>query len=157
MNEKQMWSIISEKKKAKSKIEFTINIGFTGTQKGMTRKQFQILDMLSEAFSSIKETLIIFHHGDCIGADFEAGELFYHKKCKVYIHPPEDSKKRAFSKKMHVIFDRKPYLKRNHNIVNMSNIMIACPNTTEEELRSGTWATIRYARKQNKRIIIIEP
>lgn len=33
----------------------------------------------------------------------------------------------------------------------------AAPKDFKEELRSGTWATIRYAVKQQKRVIIIFP
>jgi len=51
----------------------------------------------------------------------------------------------------------KPYLERNHNIVDESELLIACPKSKEEELRSGTWATVRYARKKGVRIILIYP
>ncbi len=51
----------------------------------------------------------------------------------------------------------KPYLKRNHDIVDESDILIGFPSSEEERLRSGTWATVRYARKTGKRIYIIFP
>lgn len=47
-------------------------------------------------------------------------------------------------------------LTRNKKIVDDCDILIALPIDKDvEELRSGTWATIRYARKQNKQIIMI--
>jgi hypothetical protein len=35
--------------------------------------------------------------------------------------------------------------------------LIATPSTDDEQLRSGTWATVRYARKAKKRIKLIFP
>lgn len=39
------------------------------------------------------------------------------------------------------------YLDRNREMVDGADVLIAFPKTAEEETRSGTWATIRYARK----------
>lgn len=50
----------------------------------------------------------------------------------------------------------KPYLKRNIDIVDNTDILIGCPSG-EEIVRSGTWHTIRYAKKQNKKIMMIRP
>jgi outer membrane protein insertion porin family len=47
-------------------------------------------------------------------------------------------------------------LDRNRAIVDSCDVLIACPKGPEEQ-RSGTWATVRYARKQKKRIVIIWP
>lgn len=50
----------------------------------------------------------------------------------------------------------KPYLERNANIVEESSILIACPiDKNEEEWRSGTWSTVRKARKRNIMIHIL--
>jgi predicted Rossmann fold nucleotide-binding protein DprA/Smf involved in DNA uptake len=49
-----------------------------------------------------------------------------------------------------------PYLERNHAIVNESDFLIAAPDGPET-LRSGTWATVRYARKVGKRVLVIMP
>lgn len=62
-------------------------------------------------------------------------------------------------KRVHNKFDEereeKPPLIRNKDIVNESDILIAAPNSFKELLGSGTWATVRYARKNNKKIYII--
>jgi len=50
----------------------------------------------------------------------------------------------------------KTYLERNLDIVKNSSLLIACPiNKNKEELRSGTWSTIRKARKHKLTIYIL--
>ena len=120
--------------------------GFTGTRNGMTKLQKVSFKKLSCV------TISELHLGDCIGSDADAYHLFNGKKIG---HPPTDNIKRAFLK-----YDEeresKPYLERNRDIVNETDTLIATPDGKEIK-RSGTWATIRYARKKNKEIIIIEP
>jgi hypothetical protein len=94
-------------------------------------------------------------HGDCIGADVQFSALCDSLQVTVEIHPPEDDSKRAFCK-ARITFPVKPYLERNHDIVNACDKLIACPSGNTEVLRSGTWATIRYA-KGKKPIIVIYP
>ena len=139
-----------------------LKIGFTGTQDGLTGFQIQkllcIVGQLND-ISLIKEA----HHGDCIGGDY-----VFHKLCnscgvKLILHPPVESCKRAFCNKEFksevecAVLEEKKYIDRNHDIVDNTNFLIACPRKDTEEVRSGTWATICYARKQNKHIIIIYP
>ena len=125
--------------------------GFTGTQQGMTPKQLaEVQRVLQE------EQAGWFHHGDCIGADAQAHEIAQRLGLMICIHPPEDPRKRAWCSGDQT-FPEKPYLIRNHDIVNQSDFLIATPKEYEEVLRSGTWATIRYARKSNKRVRIIYP
>lgn len=54
------------------------------------------------------------------------------------------------------VLEPKPYLVRNKDIVNASEGMLAAPRGPEE-LRSGTWSTIRYARKCRKKVLIMWP
>jgi hypothetical protein len=129
-----------------------MNIGFTGTQRGMSDKQQIAFECIVSGNIFIQEL----HHGDCIGADTDAHNIFEMVDAVTVIHPPIKSKKRAFSK-CSAILAPKPYLERNHDIVNATDLLIAAPETIEEVLRSGTWATIRYARKRNKPVIILAP
>ena len=55
------------------------------------------------------------------------------------------------------ILPEKEYIERNHDVVDTCDLLIAMPNTELEVVRSGTWATIRYARKLKKVIVILEP
>jgi hypothetical protein len=134
-----------------------LKIGFTGTQKGMTfdQKNNFLVTMrdLNNDFH-----LTEFHHGDCIGSDADAHRLvqIYFPHVEIKKHPPEDPKKRAFCEGGFP-YKEKPYLERNHMIVDSTDVMIATPDGESEELRSGTWATIRYAKKQNKKVSTIIP
>ena len=132
-------------------------IGFTGTQTGMTRAQKATF---SHLFRDRLAKEICFAHGDCIGADSDAHDIvigIMKGKSYIVIHPPIDDSKRAFKQGAKHVFPPKEYLERNHNIVATCDLLIAAPKGFKEELRSGTWATIRYAKKQKKQICIIYP
>jgi hypothetical protein len=126
-----------------------MKIGFTGTQKGMSLQQgHKLYEMLCQL--NPKEL----HHGDCIGSDREANEFASMLGIKIVIHPPLDPKKRAWCR-ADVILLPKEYLERNHDIVNSTDFLIATPADRTNRLRSGTWATIRYAAKIGKEIHIL--
>jgi hypothetical protein len=36
-------------------------------------------------------------------------------------------------------------------------MLVAAPKTKEEQPRSGTWATIRYAKLRNVTVVVLEP
>jgi hypothetical protein len=117
-----------------------MKIGFTGTQQGMTEKQkHEIAKLIKQASE--------FHHGDCIGADSEAHQLAIEYGIFTVIHPPDNPSKRAWCVGDQVL-PAKPYLDRNHDIVDQTEVLIAAPFEDEDKLRSGTWATIRYAKRQ---------
>ena len=127
------------------------HVGFTGSQKGMTKEQQRnVKDILSNFAPCVV------HHSDCIGADDQFHTIAKKMHCDIEIHPPDKDGKRAFCESQH-IHDEKPYLARNHDIVNASDFMIAAPSNTRMQLRSGTWATIRYARNKRKHLFIVFP
>lgn len=120
-----------------------IHVGFTGTQRGLEEFQLAALDRLLGDLA-YQHGSIELHHGDCIGADEVAHDLADNNCFDITIHPPTDDSKRAFCTGGNVR-EPKPYLERNHDIVDETTTLIACPNG-EERMRSGTWATVRYAR-----------
>lgn len=128
-------------------------VGFTGNQHGMTEAQKQ---WLREAFAKMPMSGWEFHHGDCIGSDAEAHDIAYEHGATICIHPPEYDGKRAHKKGFACAFP-KPYLDRNKDIVNATEVLIGMPKEEEEQLRSGTWSTIRYAKKTGKPIRVIGP
>lgn len=126
-------------------------IGMSGSRDGITKKAE---DTLKKFLNNTKIDEV--HHGDCIGADKIFHDICHDKNLKIIIHPPNDNKLRAFCKSEYILLP-KPYLERNKDIVDCIDILIAFPSSETEILRSGTWSTIRYARKKNKKILIIYP
>lgn len=125
------------------------HVGFTGTRQGMTTKQVAAVAEAMRPFDWL-------HHGDCLGADAEAHRIAVDAGLKTAGHLPISRAMRAFCK-FDVIHEPKDYLTRNHDIVDATEAMIAAPKSRAEDLRSGTWATIRYARVRHKWIIIVWP
>lgn len=127
--------------------------GFTGTSRGMTIDQKLLFRHAIIEFNP-KE----FHHGDCVGADEEAHKIVRSAlpKCVIVIHPPRNKKMRAFC-----VGDRMmpegEYLNRNRNIVRPCTKLFVVPFEAEEQLRSGTWSTMRFAYKLQKEIHLILP
>lgn len=130
-------------------------VGFTGTQTGLTRAQLASLDGVVSALWMIDPGLVA-HHGDCIEADASFHTICESHQIKLIGHPPDTDGKRA-----HCRFDEErpplPYLIRNRNIVDTSNIMIACPKEDRMQIRSGTWATVRYATQIGRPIAFVFP
>lgn len=125
-------------------------VGFTGTQDGMTEEQATRFELII-----ISSIIAEFHHGDCIGADADAHDMVAEHGVKIVIHPPDIPMKRAFRKG--TILPEKPYLVRNRDIVDASDVLLATPRENYEQRRSGTWSTIRYAQKCGKSILLIWP
>jgi hypothetical protein len=101
---------------------------------------------------------IYLHIGDCVGADKQFFEIAkkHEPRCITIGHIPTEDTFRAF-----LLYDSvksaKPYLVRNEDIVDQSNILVAAPHQQTEVNRSGTWATIRYARKFKVPTVIVFP
>lgn len=103
---------------------------------------------------------IHFHHGDAIGADAQAARIAKDLGYIVVAHPghPKDVNNtvyRAFTDFNDEVRPVFPFITRDHDIVDETDLLVATPKTTEEEVRSGTWTTVRYARKQGKPVKII--
>jgi len=129
------------------------SLGFSGTQDGMSTKQKGGVWNILQTFQP-KEV----HHGDCVGSDEE-----FHYLCRVlvpqpfiHVHPPSNPSKRAFCKG-DFIYEVMPYMERNDDIVFYSHALVATPKRSEVRIGSGTWATIRRARKKGIPIYIIYP
>ncbi len=140
-----------------------MKLGFTGTQNGMTvRQQAAVKSLIYKEGIHIEE----FHHGDCVGADEEACKMvqdlisvWYHGDDTptnkiIHCHPPDNKRARAYTK-ADVMHPTAPYLDRNHDIIDTTDTLIAAPNNMHQVLRSGTWATIRYARVAGHKIYIV--
>lgn len=126
-------------------------VGFTGSREGMTEAQKATVARLLAELQPKQA-----RHGDCVGADADFHELARQTTAKVIIHPPSNDSARAGCIGDQIL-DEKPYLQRNKDIVDNSTVMIATPNTAQEQQRSGTWSTIRYARKSGKKLYVVAP
>lgn len=144
----------------------TLHIGITGTQSGVLPEQY---DALREIFltylSDPDQRIVVIHHGCCIGVDSQAHRLAYALDpkadvLKTVLHPPDNVSKMDISlnpASVLVTHPPYPYLQRNHHIVQAVDVLIAIPGEDDEVLRSGTWSTVRYARKVNCPVVLLTP
>lgn len=136
-----------------------MKIGFTGTQKGLTIVQrSNLLKYLAECTE--------LHNGFCIGADEECLMMFdlmantLPTSRTIIGHPPIKTNKMSKFRPEFCRFEfrqAEEYLIRNHHIVDACEKLIAAPELMSESLRSGTWATVRYARFKKRPIVILWP
>ena len=131
-----------------------MEIGFTGSQYGMTRNQST---NFIESILHLKPSK--FRHGCCIGADSQAHYIIrrYFPLCQIIGHPPINQSKMDLTLKPDIMLEPKEYIERNHDIVDLSKLMIATPYSAKEQIRSGTWATIRYSNSIGRNITILSP
>lgn len=113
-------------------------IGFTGTRRGMTPLQREMVASLLRG--AVADGATAFHHGCAVGADTEAAGIAVKVGLVPVEHPAGDAP-----------------LKRNREIVAASDYLVAAPFQSREVLRSGSWATVRYARAAGIPIAIVQP
>jgi hypothetical protein len=128
-------------------------IGFTGTRQGMTPAQRHTLLRVFQRFG-----ISVLHHGGAPGADEQAHEIAQSLDAQIIEHPsthkqrgvcplqPGDYRLTAFAP-----------LVRNKYIVNDCARLVATPAQEHPILRSGTWATVRYAMRAKRRAWIVVP
>jgi hypothetical protein len=120
-------------------------------QKAEVRRQLELL--WAKGFRRVR-------HGACIGSDDQFGRIAKSIGFYVIAHPgfspknPENLLYRAETEYCDEVLEPKPHLKRDRDIVNESHLMLATP-VGKEEVQSGTWTTIRYARKVGREHVII--
>jgi len=149
-----------------------MNIGFTGSRIGMSRRQIKVFRTL---IANLLMNFKTFHHGGCIGSDKQAHDILFELRnnkslnltfpfnefIKIIVHPANNPTFRAdltlILDNRDEVLEEKPLLERDMDVVKSCDILFAAPRTLKEERRSDTWTTIKYARKQNKMIIILDP
>ena len=134
-------------------------LGFTGTRRGMTDAQKASVRVLLDR---IRPATV--HYGGAIGADADFVAIVASMRWEqvgetpwVIKHPCDIPHQQASGDLADEIVAAKAPLERNRDIVDASVGLIACPQGFVEEQRSGTWATIRYARRLSQRVIIVWP
>lgn len=139
-------------------------VAFTGTRNGLTPAQERTLAVL---LTNLKPG--IFFHGGCRGADLHAEVVCL--RCDhvmtIRCFPGDDKQlQNALKRKTNVdkhhnlqysIWSPQPYLVRNRDMVDQADLLIAAPSSLVEERSSGTWSTVRYARKVGKPVVVLDP
>lgn len=151
-----------------------MKIGFTGTSRcslAIPQRLALRRTLVEKADTSFAVMLVAscllkpqneLHLGDAIHADRECWEIGNRleildiKLYRLIGHPPSNPRKRAFC-----LYDEerdpKPYHERDYDIIAESSEILACPRWHKEELRSGTWTTIRHALLADRPVLIIWP
>jgi hypothetical protein len=133
-----------------------IRVGFTGTRFGMTKEQklgvYELLVEMAGRFRPLEA-----HHGMCDGADWQFHVMAQTGVGARMVGHPGPGEIGDARLKFDFVLPPATHMKRNKTIVLASDYMIATPREALEQLRSGTWATIRMARKANKPLAVVEP
>jgi hypothetical protein len=130
-----------------------LRLGVTGSRHPITDMQRDKALVILRGFRD--EGILWMHNGDCINADHEMARIWKRMSGMVYGHPPSNPIGRAYFA-FDAQEDPKEYGKRDADIVQRANVMVAMPNGPER-LRSGTWMTVRMARRKGLPITYIWP
>lgn len=129
-----------------------MRLGFTGTRRGMTAAQRAAC---AELLARLTPEVV--HHGDAVGADAEMHGLASAAGVPVVVHPPVNPSHRAFCQGGEVLEPR-PHKARDRDVVDDTDLLLGTPGALEEQdPHSGTWYTIRYAKRSGRPIIIVWP
>jgi hypothetical protein len=133
------------------------HLGFTGTREGLTERQTIALEeLLTDRIERHKFRFL--HHGVCIGGDAKAHRIGRATGFLMILHPPLDARFMADILDGPDITWLEPadYLQRNRAIVDATGELVAAP-AGPERTHSGTWSTIRYARRQRRPVTVLWP
>jgi hypothetical protein len=129
--------------------------GFTGTRAGMSMDQ-----RVYVRSSLVIGTPTIIRHGGADGSDTEFHAMWREELSQNWadVWPASELRAKLFEKQNHVTVNPvMDPLDRNVEIVKRSSFLIATPQTQQEVQRSGTWATVRAARRHVVPVLIIWP
>jgi hypothetical protein len=139
----------------------TFHVGITGTRAGLTTIQAAALREHLRAWMLHALAIPTFHHGGCVGADRAAHNLVrevYGRMSRIVVHPASDQPDSLTDwTDADELWEPFPSLLRNRHIVDATELLLACPRGNREEQRSGTWATIRLARKLRRGVAMFWP
>lgn len=131
-------------------------VGITGTQRGLTFAQYETATELLGELDSPPDL----HHGGCIGADEQIARLtkrlWPHARLFCYRGHTRD-KWAELDSSTTFVGEPTDNLRRNRVIVLAVERVWAFPGEKDEVLRSGTWATIRYAKKVKRPLWVVFP
>lgn len=129
-------------------------LGFTGTRRGMTPAQ---RDALARCVAALPARAV---HGGAVGADEEFNGFLIQAGMRpenIDVYPASVGRWLLWSDVGCTTYSVAPPLVRNRIIVRRCDYLVAAPATADEVVRSGTWATVRRARKVGRPIVILLP
>jgi hypothetical protein len=130
-------------------------VGVTGTRSGMTNYQKQnVYQYLYDIIEGVD--VAQFNHGDCIGVDGEAADIAMDLGYEIVCFPPLEFILR-YNHKSDIIHAPQTYMKRNRDIVDNSDVMMAVPWEMEHQSKGGTWYTFDYSIKKKVPIQLFLP
>lgn len=133
-------------------------LGFTGTRNGLTTEQECVL---RDATVSEICKPSWFRHGSCKGADVQAARIMrerFKDTIVIIAHPgPIDDQCQEDSGVDDFKDVPKTHFARNRDIVNKSDLLLACPGYATWQKRGGTFYTMDYALQKKKMVIVIWP
>lgn len=128
-----------------------MNVGFTGTREGMSNAQWEqfryVLALFRHADQAVGRRPVLLH-GDGPGkdgkvsADTQAERLGLEFSYDIQRFPPKDLTAEAL-------------LARDRQVALACDILVAAPKTDKEQVRSGTWYTVRQARSLGKPVVML--
>lgn len=134
-----------------------LHVGVTATRQGLTVPQLgKAREMLAGAAQERTGDRLVLHHGDCIGGDEQLAQAARELGYWIVGHPPLVPRYRAWflSDELRPLGE---YRVRNRVIVDVSDVMLACPAESTMQSRGGTWYTIRYAQTRQVWLRVVGP
>ena len=128
-------------------------LGFTGTRLGTRPAQTAAIHWFMHR---LRPSRLV--HGGASGADMVAHGIAESLGIPVIWIYPGDTRSSAVWAGMRAgieIYPPLPPLERNRVMVKQIHGLLACPKSDTEELRSGTWSTVRYARAAGVPVYLI--
>lgn len=131
-----------------------MKIGFSGSRHAGTLQQ---RDSLRGFLSGRDHAGVTLHHGDCLGFDTLAHAIALSLKWRIVKNPGPVSVWSAYSLGADEIRAWRTHFARNRDIVDETDMLVACPPTEGHRPRGGTWYTIDYAANVGKPIALVLP
>ena len=129
-------------------------LGLTGARAGFTEPQ---LRAVRGAVAILPDRIV---HGGAVGVD-EALDRWFRllglPSDRIEVYPASGERARVAANRGGIVHPVMSPLYRNRLIAKRCDWLLACPSTQVEGLRSGTWATVRYARAAGKPIALVLP
>lgn len=134
-------------------------ISFTGTRRGASWTQ---LEAVRQHLLRLRPSAVA--HGACVGADDQLDALAASLGIARLVwlstsvtRVPNHVLRARTGSSVTITLPALPPLERDRLIVDVGDLLIATPAQSYEVRRSGTWATVRYARRIGRRVILVTP